>query len=257
MKKDNNLEIIKKFYFNNKLDKCKEFVGFVFYGSRMQGIVNELSDLDLLAIFSNNINCLKGVTVVDDVKISYYFRTIESLYERINADYNSNSDSILSILGYGEILFSNGNYIEDAKEYVLEKFKNGINKLSLDDCLYEAYNLKEKLLKLKILLDSNNPQFISFYYSLLNNIKDFYTKRFGYSNISNSKIYDVYTNNQLAILQHKSIPPIEFRNIYISCLKYDNRIEMYENIEKLFYLSVENLEINHNEYQLVLGRRKY
>lgn len=256
--KEKYLNLIENFIDFFKLQNLDNFLGVIFYGSCMQGIENDNSDVDLLVIFDESKFIeKKGSLLLEGKRIEYFFRSISSINDRIENDYNSCSDSILSILGYGKILFNKDNSLFELQNKVKEKYKYGIKKLSDMQVKYELHNIFLKINTLKDLYKENNPQFYPIYYSLLEKIRIFNQKRYGYSNISNSKVYKIYTDLRVAKLQHKKLPPIKFRKKYIDCLICTNKSKMILNLEKLFLLVSKNINIDYNNFQIDLEGRKY
>lgn len=162
MENNNNYEdIINQFIVENGFTSDNDFIGVIFYGSREQGISSSDSDLDLIVISGyGDKETIKGMYKIDKIKIKYFIRTIDSLYERINYDYNSYSDSILSILGYGKICIDKTGEIQIAQDYVLELYKNGLKPIDSDYLKYEMQDISDKIEVLANLKRLKSPQFM-------------------------------------------------------------------------------------------------
>ena len=51
--------------------------------------------------------------MVDGIQVEYFERTISKIYERANSDYMKCEDSLLSMIGYGEVIFDRNGKIAD------------------------------------------------------------------------------------------------------------------------------------------------
>ena len=71
----------------------------------------------------------------------------------------------------------------------------------------------------------NDPYFDNYYFLSVEKIRVFYHRLKGFSNLSQTKVYKLYTNEHLREVQHKKVPEQEFIDLYIS--------DVYENYYKV------------------------
>ena len=102
---------------------------------------------------------------------------------------------------------------------------------------------------------NNNPYFKIYYSLVLDKIRIFYNKLGGFSNMSSSKIYKLYTDEKMKIVQHKFMPEEQFIKLYVECIQNIK----YENIQNLYTYSIRDIskEIDFDNIRLSLGNRQH
>ena len=126
--------------------------GVVFYGSYQTKTNTDDSDVDLIIIYSDNSNkeTIKAYKEFEGYNFEYFERTLKNLYDRVDNDYNNFEDTLLSAIGYGEILVDKNKKIKQLKEYILKKYKKGLPQLKEEDKVYYAKSLSKAIVNLKI-----------------------------------------------------------------------------------------------------------
>ena len=121
----NYRDALNKFIDDMNYLKNDEVEGIIFYGSFHTGTYNEFSDIDLMILYDDDsdINQIKGFKTVNGLQVEYYERTVSKVYERANSDYMKCEDSLLSIVGYGEVIFDRNGKVKELRDYVLEKYQ--------------------------------------------------------------------------------------------------------------------------------------
>ena len=246
-------EFLKKFgYFDNK-----EIEGIIFYGSYQTNTNTQNSDVDLIIVYRDGSKkeAIKGYKRFKKKNFEYFERTLQSLYDRVDYDYDNFEDTLLSVVGYGEILIDNNSNLEKLKKYVINKYKYGLPKLSEKDKIYNIKGLQKSMDYLKKMNINNNPYFKIYYSLVLDKIRIFYNKLGGFSNMSSSKIYKLYTDEKMKIVQHKFMPEEQFIKLYVECIQNIK----YENIQNLYTYSIRDIskEIDFDNIRLSLGNRQH
>ena len=87
--------------------KIEDVEGILFYRSFHTGTYNEFSDIDLMILYNDDsdANQIKGFKTVNGIQVEYFERTVSKIYERVDSDYMKCEDSLLSMIGYGEVIF--------------------------------------------------------------------------------------------------------------------------------------------------------
>lgn len=126
---------------------------------------------------------------------------------------------MLSAIGYGKILQDRNGKIKELQKYTLKKYKNGLPKLGQEDVIYEAKSLQKSIEYLKKMNLEKSPYYNTFYAITLDKIRNYYNRKNGFSNMSTSKVYRLYTDKKMQEVQHKSMPEKQFIDNYINCIK--------------------------------------
>lgn len=237
--------------------KNSDIEGIIFYGSYQTNTNTENSDIDLIIVYNDNSNKedVKGYRNFSGYKFEYFERKLKNLYNRVNRDYDNFEDTLLSVIGYGEILVDKNKEIEKLKSFVLDKYRYGLPKLNENDKLYYGKALQKSIENLDFMNKNNNPYFKIYYALTLDKIRDYYNKLYGFSNMSTSKVYKLYTDEKMKVVQHKIMPEDKFIKLYIDCIK-DIK---YENIVTLYEYSIKNFsnKIDFYNIRLKLGNKQH
>ena len=99
-------------------------LGVLFYGSYLSGFNTKNSDIDLHVIFDNSDleHLIRGNTYVDGTRIEYFEKTIDSIYDGIEEDYNCQNNAPLTIFGTSRIIYAKDDTLRKLQEYVIDKF---------------------------------------------------------------------------------------------------------------------------------------
>lgn len=257
----NYREALNKFIDEMNYLKNEDVEGIIFYGSFHTDTYNEFSDIDLTILFNDDsdANQIKGFKMVNGIQVEYYERTISKLYERANSDYMKCEDSLLSIVGYGEVIFDRNGKVKDLVEYVKEKYSRPLPCYTKHEALYQLMSVRKATLALEELKAQNDPYFENFYFLTVEKIRDFYHKLKGFSNLSQTKIYKLYTNEKLQQAQHKKIPEREFIELFLKAIEEGTtKDEKIKRINKLYdYATSKYSNINFDDLRIDLGKKRY
>lgn len=256
----NYREALNKFIDDMNYLKNEEVEGIVFYGSYHTKTNNEFSDIDLMILFNDDsdINQIKGYKTVNGISVEYFERTISKVYERANSDYMKCEDSLLSIIGYGEIIFDRAGKIQELVDYIKEKYSRPLPQYTKHEATYQILGIKKAVDACEELRVQNDPYFENYYFLTVERIRDFYHKLNGFSNLPQTKVCKLYTNEKLRQVQHKTIPEQEFIDIYFRTLEYGLTKEAkIERIKELLNYSIRKYDINFDDVRIDLGKKRY
>jgi len=256
----NYRDTLKKFIDDMGYLDNDEVEGIIFYGSYHTGTNSKFSDIDLMILFNDDsdINQIKGYKTVNGIQVEYFERTISKIYERANSDYMKCEDSLLSIVGFGEVILDRNGKIKDLKDYIIEKYKRPLPKYTKYEAIYQIASLKKCVDACEELRVSNDPYFDNYYFLTIEKIRNFYHKLKGFSNLSQTKIYKLYTDERLREAQHKKIPEKEFIDIFIKAIdNTKSKEEKIKNVNELFNYSIRGYDINFNDLRIDLGKKRY
>ncbi len=256
----NYREALNKFIDEMNYLKNDEVEGIVFYGSFHTGTANEFSDIDLMILFDDDsyANQIKGFKTVNGIQVEYFERTISKIYERANSDYMKCEDSLLSMIGFGEVIFDRNGKVKELIDYVKEKYSRPLPGYTRHEAIYQIASIRKAVLATEELRVQNDPYFENYYFLTVERIRDFYHKLKGFSNLSQTKIYKLYTNEKLRQAQHKKIPEQEFINLFIRAIEEGtSKEEKIERVNQLFDYTIKGFKINYDDLRIDLGRKRY
>ena len=126
-------------------------LGILFYGSYLTGLNTENSDIDLHIIFDNTDpnHLIRGNKVIDGIRIEYFEKTLEDVYQTVNEDYTNQNNATLTIIGTSKIIYAKDKQIKRLQEYVVNKFSNPLPPLSDDEAKEQVSLLNNRLEKLE------------------------------------------------------------------------------------------------------------
>ncbi len=253
-------ESLNKFIDDMNYLKNDEVEGIVFYGSYHTGTNNEFSDIDLMILFDDDsdINQVKGYKKVKGITVEYFERTISKVYERANSDYMKCEDSLLSIIGYGEIIFDRNGKVQDLVDYVKEKYSRPLPTYTKHEALYQILSVKRAVDACEELRIQNDPYFENYFFITVERIRLFYHRLNGLSNLPQTKVCKLYTNERLREVQHKRIPEQKFIDLYFRAIEYGiSKEEKIARINELLNYSIRKYDINFDDVRIDLGKKRY
>lgn len=256
----NYREALNKFIDDMNYLKNEDVEGIIFYGSFHTGTYNEFSDIDIMVLFNDDsdANQIKGYKTVNGIQVEYFERTISKIYERANSDYMKCEDSLLSIIGYGEVIFDRRGKVNELIEYVKQKYSRPLPGYTKHEAVYQLVSLRKAVLATEELRVQNDPYFENFYFLTVERIRDFYHKLKGFSNLPQTKVYKLYVNEKLQQAQHKKIPEREFIDLYIKTIEEGTtKEEKVKRVNKLFEYTTSKYKINFDDVRIDLGRKRY
>lgn len=256
----NYREALNKFIDEMNYLKNEDVEGIVFYGSFHTGTYSEFSDIDIMVLFNDDsdANQIKGYKTVNGIQVEYFERTVSKIYERANSDYMKCEDSLLSMIGHGEIIFDRRGKVKDLVEYIKQKYSRPLPPYTKHEAVYQILSLKKATLAVEELRVQNDPYFETFYFLTVEKIRDFYHKLNGFSNLPQTKVYKLYVNETLQRAQHKKIPERKFIEIYMRTIEEGtSKEEKVKRVNELFDYATEKYSINFDDVRIDLGRKRY
>ena len=131
------------------------------------------------------------------------------------------------------MLIDKNQKIKKLQDYVLTKFKEGLPQLEDDEKMNLAKSLHKSMERLGKMIESNNPYFNIFYGIVLEQIRNYYHKLNGFSNISTANVCKLYMNEKIQRAQHKKLPENIFIELYLNCVNNVEYKNIYNNIKTL------------------------
>lgn len=256
----NYREALNKFIDEMGYLKDEEVEGIIFYGSFHTGTANEFSDIDIMVLFNDDsdINQIKGFRNVNGIQVEYFERTVSKIYERANSDYMKCEDSLLSIVGYGEVIFDRNGKVKELIDYVIEKYQRPLPGYNKHEAIYQIASINKAVNAVEELRVQNDPYFDNFYYLTVERVRDFYHKLKGFSNLSQTKIYKLYTNEVLQKAQHKKVPEREFIELFMRAIENElPKEEKVKRIKEFFDYTIRDFDIDFDNLRLDLGKKRY
>lgn len=250
-------EVISEFLDEFEYTKDKNLEGVILYGSYQTKTNKKDSDVDLIIIYNSEIDmeATKEYKQYKNYNFENYERTLKNLYDRVDKDFENYEDTMLSAIGYGKIIEDRNGNIRELQKYTLEKYKNGLPKLKKQDVIYGAKSIHKSIESLKRMNEDKSPYYTMFYAITLDKIRDYYNKKNGFSNMSTSKVYKLYTDEVMQTVQHKFMPERYFTDSYLNCINTNE----FEEINQLFNYVIRDIDENIDFYNIKfnIGNRNH
>ena len=259
MKDVNTNKIITKFINEMHYLENEHVLGCFFYGSYLTGYNNKNSDIDLHIIFddSNPLHLIRGNKYIDGIRIEYFEKPISDIYLSIDNDFNNQNNALLSIIGTSKIIFDKNDNLKKLQLCTLEKFKNPLPPLEIEDAREYVSILMNRMEKLEKAAIEDNPYFYHLYHLTIEKIRKFYHRLNGMPEIQTSKVFRVYTDEKYRKSFYKdNIPEEEFINMYLDAI-CDNSIDKINKLNKvqaLFNYSKRKVSLE-NDYRILIKSR--
>ncbi len=256
----NYRDALNKFIDEMNYLKNDEVEGIVFYGSYHTNTYNEFSDIDLMILYNDDsdANQIKGYKTINGIQVEYFERTISKIYERANSDYMKCEDSLLSIIGYGEIIFDRSGQVNELVNYVKEKYARPLPCYTKHEAIYEILALNKAVEAVEELRVQNDIYFENFYFLTVEKIRDFYHKLNGFSNLPQTKVCKLYKNIKLQEVQHKKVPEKEFLELYFKSLEEGiSKEEKVKRLTELYKYATRKYNIDFDDVRIDLGKNRY
>lgn len=230
-----------------------DLLGIIFYGSFINGNFHDKSDIDLHIIMTNESNVnFRGTQIVNGFKIEYFEKTIGELYETVDTQYETQNDAPVTMFLDGLVVLNKSNEIDVFRQYIANKFKNGLPKMDHDDIIDNLVLIESRLVAMKDFYEAKNfDAFYLLFYNTLERIRKVYTRMMQKSYIPDHKIYILYTSKEYLTNYHKTIPEEEFVRMYLETLDIGLSIEeRLDKILELYEYSFRNIRHNSNDYRI-------
>lgn len=250
-------ELIEKFIDMKNYKSRKDVLGVFFYGSSLYGKNTDGSDIDMHIIVKSK-NDVRGNMMFDGVRMEYFERPYRKIIEQMKYEKSTNQTVILSMLGYGKIIYE--------KHGTLTKLQNKVKKyyhgyepkplISKQKALYDFYKIYLNINRLEKLSESGDSVFYFMYFMFLNNIKKVYEKYKGLStDISQYKLKRFYLNNAEQDNTFKTIPDEEFISLFLACVEQRTPQAKVTAIRKLFNHCTRDFDFDFASKNILLERK--
>ena len=145
------LETVKKFIDKMNYIDDEHFLGAIVYGSSLTGFDTEISDIDLHIIFDNSDphRIIRGESLIDGKKIEYFEKPIDDEYLMAENEFLNQNNASFSIIGKGEIVYERDNALTNLQKYVINRFKDNLPPLNIDETREQISIIDNKVQKLE------------------------------------------------------------------------------------------------------------
>ena len=232
--------------------KEKDYIGIIVYGSYVNQRNNNLSDLDVMIIKDNYDTQDIGSMIIDGVRVEYFIQDLNRLYKLIRKQIDDNDPSHLTKFVTSEIICDTDNKIKDFIDYSKKLYNNKITPIFTDNERFSILSISNRIEDLESLI--NDDSFYSVYYVTLEKIRTLYSKINGLIELPIMKCSILYTDNEYARKYISSdihkLPNNDFINMYLECIKINDKEIMLNNIKKLFNYCFKDLGFDSNNFCL-------
>lgn len=239
----------------NKLLKeldLTDYIGILVYGSYIGERTNRLSDLDVMIIKDNHDTQDCGSMLIDGIRVEYFIQDIKRLYQLIKNEMDNNDPSHLTKFATCEILCDSEGKIAEFIDYARSLYNTEIIPSFDDDNKFSIFSINNRMEDLESLIYSES--FYAAYYITLEKIRTLYAKINGIIDLPIMKIERIYSDNNFAKKYIASslhcLPNQEFINLYLKCIKLNDRTEMLNNLKSLYSFSFNALDFNPQNFCL-------
>ena len=75
-------------------------------------------DIDLHIVFSDLTNEVRGSDFIDNYRIEYFEKTLSSLYQKVDYEFNHQSNAMVSMFACGTVLLDKRGNIKKLQDYI-------------------------------------------------------------------------------------------------------------------------------------------
>lgn len=247
-----NNEIIS--YVNKLINELKltDYIGVLVYGSYVGERNNKLSDLDVMIIKENYGTQDCGSLIIDGVRVEYFIQDLKRLYELIKIEISNNDPSHLTKFVTCELLYDSDSKVNEFLTCANKLYNIKIKPSFDDNDKFSIFSINNRMEDLETLI--NEDSFHAVYYIVLEKIRMTYSKINGIIDLPIMKIEKLYSNSEferkyISSTKHK-LPSQEFIDLYLECMKLNDRDIMFDNLKKLYSYSFNDLDFNPNNFNL-------
>ena len=167
-------DIINKFV--NKMGYLKNanLEGIVWYGSSQTGFANSCSDIDLHIVFSDLTNEVRGSDFIDNYRIEYFEKTLSSLYQKVDYEFNHQSNAMVSMFAYGTVLLDKRGNIKKLQEYIKRTYSAPMPCLNEEETKEQIAIINNFFDDLNYYIETNDLYANHVFHLTLERIKDLY-----------------------------------------------------------------------------------
>ena len=247
---------------NNFVDKMgylnnKNIEGIIYYGSSQTGFANEFSDIDLHIIFNNKIKEeIRGSMLVDGVRVEYFEKSLSNMYKKALHEFKNQSNSMVSMVEYGTVIFDKNNRIKELQNYVHQLYSLPMPCMDEEKAKEQVAIINNFFDDLKNLIETNNIYANHVYHLTLERIKDLYYSYNGLSGVSRTKALRVMLNEDYRNAIKKDNPSDEFIELYVNCLNEKLTIEnKLNNLYILLKYTTKNINLDKYNHRIILTKK--
>jgi len=173
----------------------KRVLGIVLYDGYIPGYSNDKSDIGLYIIMNDKTKFIVKQSVIHEgIKIEFYERPLYDIYGLADNSYQNFSGSIVSVIGSGKVIYDRTGEIRKLQQYILEKYTVFLPGIFEDISSEMQKIITNQINQLELMLEKDSPFFTYNYYLLIEQIKQFYIKTNGFSDIQTIDAFMVYDN---------------------------------------------------------------
>ena len=239
----------------NKLIKelnLTNYIGIIVYGSYVGNRTNKLSDLDVMIIKDNYETQDCGSLLIDGIRVEYFIQDLKKLYQLIKNEVDNNDPSHLTKFATCEIFYDFEGKTAEFLDYAKTLYNTNIIPSFDNNDKFSIFSINNRMEDLESLID--NESFYAVYYITLEKIRTLYAKINGIIDLPIMKIEKIYNDNIFAKKYIASsshcLPNQNFINLYLQCIKIDDKNVMLDNIKKLYSYSFKQLDFNPENFCL-------
>lgn len=250
-------DIINKFV--NKMGYLKNanLEGIVWYGSSQTGFANSCSDIDLHIVFSGLTNEVRGSDFIDNYRIEYFEKNLSSLYQKVDYEFNHQSNAMVSMFTCGAVLLDKRGNIKKLQEYIKRTYSAPMPCLSEEETKEQIAIINNFFDDLHYYIEINDLYANHVFHLTLERIKDLYFAINALPGVSRTKTLKTMLNDNYRDATKKENPSQDFIDLYIFCLNENmpllNRINY---LQALYSLTIKNVHFNKNIHRIIFKKSK-
>ena len=247
-----NKKIIKEYIDSFLKEMDLDYVGVIAYGSQIRNTANKWSDLDIMVFrkYQETQDC--GSLTINGIRIEYFIIQIDKAYCLAKKEIESNDISHLTKFATCYIVYDKKNEVEKFIEYAKKLYQTKIKPVFNEYSKFKIFSISNRLDDLTSLLNEDN--FFALYYDVLERIRCLYCEIYGYMEMPLSKVQKLYTNyNYYKVYANSdvnSLPDKHFINLYLKCMKMDEKEEMIRKLNDLFSFSFGDLDFDSQNFHI-------
>lgn len=234
-----------------------EYIGILVYGSYVGGRSNRLSDLDVMIIKYNYKTQDCGSLLINGVRVEYFIQDLKRLYELIKKEIDDNDPSHLTKFATCEVLYDTEGKIEEFINYAKTLYNTKIDPSFDDNDRFSIFSVNNRMEDLESLI--NDDSFYAVYYITLEKIRNLYAKINGIIDLPIMKIEKIYNDNDFAkkyiASRSHNLPNQEFIDLYLKCIRIDDKYIMLNNLKRLYAYSFGNLDFDPKNFCLKFEKK--
>lgn len=234
-------------------------LGILFYGSYLTGFNEENSDIDLHIIFdgAEPNHSVRGNKVVNGVRIEYFEKTIEEVYETIDEDFQNQNNASLLIFGKSKIVYAKDDQIQKMQDYAIKRFSKKLPPLDEESVREQISIIDNRMQKLESYAENDDQFFEHLYHLTIEKIRRFYHESNGIPRIEAFKGFRLYTDSTYRnAFAFQNIPEPVFLSLYFEAITdtKSSKTEKYRLLETIYNISKKGITLG-EDYRIHIKSR--